>query len=335
MKDYRKPEHRQEYFEKLYVMNLEHKIMPGLVYLYLPKLAEVYGWDAEQKLWFAFLNGMTQNPITSLRLFRMLPQCPPAGATLLRFSEQFNDNWETLSFDTDRRYQKKETVDAIKAYAKAVDHFGSQEAMLSKASYADLWSRVRGMYHSFGRLGAFSYLEYVKIMGFGADCDNLLFEDKSGSRSHRNGMLFYIGRDDLVWDKRLDNGQDGNYDDFKKMCTWLSSIADDRIGRLKQVYPELEDISNFTFESNLCTFKNHFFGRRYPGVYADMAQDRIEWYNSRGLTEYTRVFEDIREANLPGWLRRECNTAKGSVKVLADLFKNTGRPYRGEFFLGD
>ena len=50
-KDYRLPENRKEYFNKLYALNLNHGIMPGLVYLYLPALAEKYGWDHEQKLW--------------------------------------------------------------------------------------------------------------------------------------------------------------------------------------------------------------------------------------------------------------------------------------------
>jgi hypothetical protein len=334
MIDYRFKEYREEYFSALYKMNLEYGVMPGLVYLYMPALAKANGWGADEKLWFAFLNGLTQNPITSLRMFQRLSECPPAGAPLKGFEEWFNANWETLQFDTDRRYQKKDTLVAIKAYAKAVEHFGSQEAMLRKDTpYCDLWSRVRGMYSSFGRLSAFSYLEYVNIMGFGNDCDDLIFSDKSGSKSHRNGMLFLIGKDDLVWDKRLDNGQDGNYNNFKMMCGFLAASADVHIEKFKALNPEVPNVGRFTFESNLCTFKNHFFGRRYPGVYADMAQDRIEWADERGLQEHTQVFKGMREALLPEWLRRECSPAKFNVKSAASLFPETGAPYRAEYFL--
>ena len=42
MTDYRLPEHRQDYFTRLYALNLEHGIMPGLVYLYMPALAARY-----------------------------------------------------------------------------------------------------------------------------------------------------------------------------------------------------------------------------------------------------------------------------------------------------
>lgn len=336
MKDYRQPEHRREYFSALYRLNLEHGIMPGLVYLYMPALAERYGWDAEQRLWFAFLNGLTQNPITSLRMFNQLPECPPAGATLTRFDEWFNREWETLQFDTDRRYQKKDTVPAIKAYAALVDEFGSQEGMLANRDYSQLWELVRGRYYSFGRLSSFSYLEYVHLNGFGTDCADLLFEDKSGSKSHRNGMLFLIGKDELVWDKRLMNGQDGAYNNFKPMCRWLAGEADAYLHEFEQANPEVPNVGRFTLESNLCTFKNHFFGRRYPGVYADMAWERILWADERGQQATTEIFKEIRAAKLQPWLRWESEPKTSSVfglKWRGALFPNTGVPFRGEYFL--
>lgn len=330
MTDYRLPQNRDAYFSALYKMNLERGVMPGLVYLYMPALAKANRWNAEDKLWFAFLNGLTQNPITSLRMFRRLDECPPAGAPLKGFEAWFNENWETLQFDTDRRYQKKDTLPAIRRYAELVEQHGSQEQMLT-GTYADLWKRVRNEYYSFGRLSSFSYLEYVYIMGFGADCDDLIFSDKSGSKSHRNGMLFLIGKDDLVWDKRLPNGQDGNYNNFKVMCAFLSAGADTYIDAFKAANPAVPNVGRFTLESNLCTFKNHFFGRRYPGVYADMAQDRIEWADERGQQEHTAVFKDMREALLPEWLRRECQTNRPQKP--GALFPETGVPYRAEFFL--
>ena len=333
MIDYRLPENRAVYFDKLYKLNLEYGIMPGLVYLYMPELARRYDWDAEQKLWFAFLNGLTQNPITSLRLFDQLPAVPPAGAALSRFTDWFNAEWDTLQFDTDRRYQKRDTVEAIKTYAKLVEEFGSQEAMLTDKPYSELWDLVRNRYYSFGRLSSFSYLEYVYLNGFGADCDDLLFADKSGSKSHRNGMFFLLGFDHLVWDKRLDNGQDGNYNDFKKICRWLTAESDKYIEYFHMRHPELPNVGKFTMESNLCTFKNHFFGRRYPGVYADMAQERIEWADARDQSAYTEVFKDMRAQLLPEWLRAECETDRFTIKVNAAEFPAVGSPYRAEYFL--
>ena len=327
--DYRLSENRKTYFDKLYNLNLQTGIMPGLVYLYMPALAQKYGWNNEQKLWFAFLNGMTQNPITSLRMFNQLPECPPAGATLSKFDAWFNLDWERLQFDVDRRYQKRDTLESIKTYAKLVDEHGSQEEMLTEKSYSELWKLVRNSYYSFGRLSSFSYLEYVHLNGFGAECDDLVFGDKDGSKSHRNGMMFLFGYDHMVWDKRADNGFDGSYD-MQKIVPWLNDQAMRYLDEFKTKHPH-KNIGMFTLESNLCTFKNHFFGRRYPGVYADMAWERIEWAESRGVD--CKVFREMREEHLPEWLRWECESKPMTLKEKAAIFPKTGFPFRGEYFL--
>jgi len=333
MTDYRLPEHRAEYFSALYKMNLEHGVMPGLVYLYMPKLAEHYGWGPEERLWFATINGFTQNPITSLRIFQQLPECPPAGATLAKFETWFNDNWATLQFDTDRVKNKRNTVAGVRSYADLVAANGSQAALWATGQpYEQIWAKARGV-HSFGRLSAFSYLEYVRIMGYGADCDDLMFEDKEGSKSHRNGALFLQGLDHMVWDKRAGNGFDGNYEQFDRMCSLLASRAAQFLGDFRDRHPEVEHVGNFTLESQYCQFKNGFFRRRFPGVYADMAQERIEWYDLRGMGEHTEVFKDIRAAHLPDWLRAECEPKPIPKAIKAAKFHATGAPFRWEYFL--
>ncbi len=327
MIDYRQPEYRRELFTNLYAFNLENRIMPGLVYLYMPELKKSLQWDDESALWFAFLNGMTQNPITSLRMFRELDHVPVSKAELSTFSDWFNSSWDTLQFDTDRRYGKKETVKAIASYARLVSEHGGFQSMLWAlgTSYTELWSRASSIY-SFGRLSCFSYLEYVKIMGFGADCDDLMFEDKSGSKSHRNGMLMLLGMDHLVNDKRAVKPHDGNYPDFNKMCSYLHKEADQYLYDFQQNLPH-PDASRFTLESNLCTFKNMFFGRRYPGVYADMAWDRIVWAEDKGQHEHTAPFRAIRE-QLPISLRAECDTKPMRLVDKAKLFPETGHLLR-------
>lgn len=328
-KDYRLKENREEYFTALYRMNLDHGVMPGLVYLYMPELARRLNWDMEQKLWFAFLNGNTQNPITSLRIMRRFPEVPYNSVMCSEIEQWFNDNWTTLSYDQDRRHQKADTPKAISCYAKLVYETRSQEKLLS-GTFSELWKLVTNGFHSFGRLAAFSYLEYVRIMGAGAECDNLFLEDKSGSKSHRNGMLFLIGRDDLVWDKRQPNSHDGNYDNFKSMCNWLQNRASDYLATSGINH---RDAGFFTFESQCCQFKNGFFRRRYPGVYADMAWDRIKWYEDRDMGELTKIFREMREDCLPEWLREECEGKVIDRKVKAAQFADTGVPFRAEHFM--
>ena len=84
----------------------------------------------------------------------------------------------------------------------------------------------------------------------------------------------------------------------------------------------------------MCTFKNHFFGRRYPGVYADMAWERILWAEDHGQAETAKIFRRIREERLPEWLRWECEAKGGpGLKARGALFPDTGVPFRGEHFL--
>ena len=73
MTDFRLPEHRREVFFAAYEFHLRYKTMPGLVYGYFPYLAEKLQWTMEDKLWFAFLNGNTQNPSTSWIIFNKFP----------------------------------------------------------------------------------------------------------------------------------------------------------------------------------------------------------------------------------------------------------------------
>ena len=153
-----------------------------------------------------------------------------------------------------------------------------------------------------------------------------MFEDFDGSRSHRNGALFLQGMDHLVFDKRADNGFDGKYANFIGMCGWLSAKSDEF---LKTV--DHPDANYLTLESQYCQFKNGFFKRRYPGVYADMAWDRIKWYDERGLSELTTIFKDIRSECLPEWLREECDHKPPPRARKAAQFAETGFPYRGEY----
>ena len=148
MIDYRDKSDRTHYFHALYDVTLKHGIMPGLVYLYMPALKHARNWDAEQALWFAFLNGMTQNPLTSLLLMEQLPSCPSPKDDISAFETWFNAQWPNLFFDTDRLKNKRNTVPAIRSYAALVDQHGSQEAMLTNKSYPELWDLVSNNYYS-------------------------------------------------------------------------------------------------------------------------------------------------------------------------------------------
>lgn len=334
MTDYRLRENRPTYFNGLYATHLRYRVHPGLVYFYLPGLVKRLGLDEEGALWLALLNGITQNPITTLRMFQQLDHCPEPGEDLSAFDAWFNEEWARLSFDTDRQKNKRLTLDAIRSYAALADAAGSQMNLYAVRSYREAWE-VAGRVVSFGRLSAFSYLEYVHLLGLGPESDDLFFGDLQGSRSHRNGMFFLHGHDHLVWDKRMPNGCSGRYRDLPGIAAEMSRHSDTFLEGFRAARPDLPDVGYNTYESALCAFKNSFFGRRYPGVYADMGWDRIAWYQERGMEEVTRPFQEMRAEVLPDWLRIETEDRPVARPVRAKMFQETGMPFRGEHFLGE
>ena len=326
--DYRLSENRREYFSALYKLNLEYKVHPGLVYLYIPELRKRLGWSEEDSLWFATINGHTQNPITSLRIFNKIPTLPKTDNEWSNFQEWFDSEWVNLSYDADRRKQKKDTIKGLRSYVQLVGS-GTQKNLWVNKTYEQCWETANSI-HSFGRLSTFSYLEYVRIVCNSPECTTLMFDDFDGSRSHRNGMLFLLGMDNHVFDKRQVNGHSGKYIDFKGMCNMLETEAEKFLSDFSEV-AESGHRGKFTFESCLCQFKNGFFGRRYPGVYADMGWDRIKWYEDRGFTSETSLFREIREECLPEWLREECEDPVILRKKKATKFVDEGIPHRFEF----
>ena len=328
MTDYRLKPNRRAYFNALYVSTLEHRVHPGLVYIHLTGLVRLHRLDEEDALWLAFLNGITQNPITTWRMFEHLPECTYSETRIVAFAEWFNAEWATLAFDTDRLKNKRLTVNAIEGYVRLVKEAGSQRALFEGKTYAEAYNTISAGVPGFGRLSTFSYLEYVHLLGLGPASDDLFFGDREGSRSHRNGMLFLHGLDELVWDKRLPNGCTGRYRDLPGMARQMAARADQILLDFKH-----PDAGYNTFESCLCAFKNSFFARRYPGVYADMGWDRVTWYREHGLEEVTRPFVEMREEHLPDWLRIETEARPLPRPERARMFAETGVPFRAQHFL--
>mgnify|MGYP006883059681 CR=1 FL=1 len=349
--DYRLPEHRREVFFAAYEFHLRYKGMPGFVYGYFPELAKRLYWTQEDKLWFAFLNGCTQNPSTTMTIFERFPSI--ADLDIDEFNEWYfsitNSGkmvWQALIIDMDRRHFRNKIGLAIKAYQDNLNGMSQVEFFKQFTNTGDkfknfrqLWNAVfkgkgiNSKFYSFGRLSSFSYIEYLWIMGLDIDCDSFFSEDYKGSSSHRNGMCKVLGRDDL--DEHRTNPL------FEKKVTILHTkeviaMLDDEMEKL---YEEAKfrfaldtdiigDVSRFTIESQLCNYKSWFRkSRRYPNVYVDMGYDRL--MKSEAQPEFDtdmQIFWDIRKDLLPAELRAESDYGNvGVSSYKQNLYRTTGR----------
>jgi amino acid-DNA transferase-like protein len=330
--DFRKPEYRPEVFLRFYEFHCRYASHPGCIYFVLPFLFKKYGWDVEQRLWFAFINGNTQNPVTSKIIF---DECPDfSSVDLARLDSWFNAQWAVLAFDTDRRHHKQEFIRAVTTYKglcgdSQAEYFATFMGGTDPyANFRSAWQEVRDKFHSFGRLSAFSYLEYLRVMRVGEiDCDQLFLDDMKGSKSHRNGLAIVLGRDDLDWHDS-NPAFDGKY--TPETLAWLKEEGARLLAEAKERMkgkPYFRDVSYFTLESALCTYKSwHRPNRRYPNVYADMFHDRIKKAESHWPARDFSEFWDARREYLPQHLRLEDNCADAGVKpAKQNHYRETGQ----------
>lgn len=328
--DFRHPQLRRETFLRFYEFHVKHRAHPGAVYYLMPYLARARDWDDEQRLWFAFINGNTQNPVTSWLIMRRFPTLQATGIGAL--DQWFAAEYRRLDFDTDRRHHKRAFPACVEAYRRLTG--GRQAAYFARhmtvtdprGSFEALWQEVMQRFPYFGRLSTFSYLEYLRIMGLPLECSTLFLDDRSGSRSHRNGLCKVLGRDDLDWHDS-NPGFDGHY--APDVLDWLEAegrqLLEEATGRMAGK-PYAADVGYFTLESALCTYKSwHRPNRRYPNVYNDMGRDRIE-RAERQWGERLELFWQARAERLPTHLRVEANPADpGCCPAKQNHYRETGQ----------
>jgi len=319
--DFRLPQYRREVFHRFYQFHLEHRAHPGCVYYLLPYLDNEFAWSAEDALWFAFLNGCTQHPPTSLLIHERFPYHNTYG-----LAEWFNTNFRRLGWDSDRRHWKSKFLECVRRYQHLVGPEQADFFEPLRGDYEAAWAKVRNEFYSFGRLSAFSYLEYLSIFGYGWEPNDLLLDDIAGSRSHRNGLAKVLGRDDLDWHES-NPAFDGKY--APGVLDWMAEEVQGLLveARLRSANkPWLRDTNLFTLESTLCTFKSWFRpNRRYPNCYNDMLRDRLVRTAADWSDEATEVFWKAREDMLPGFLRIEDNPDDVGLRPLKqNWFRQTG-----------
>jgi hypothetical protein len=330
--DWRKPEHRREAFHDSYTHSLKFSLFPGCVYFLIPFLRERYEWDQEQALWFAFLNGNTQHPLTSLMLHRRGSRPEEVGGVL----DFYYAHRESLGWDTDRRYHRRSFESAALGYLHALD--GRTQADFWQEASEDGWQgvwRAATSIPTFGRLSAWSLCDYLHICGVDCQPDDLMLEDQAGSRSHRNGLCLIAGLD--VYDWHASNPSfNGHYP--KRLLEHLAAFGEELLTEARERAagkPWARDVSYLTLESALCTYKSwHRPNRRYPGVYADMLFERIRDTQRAFPEEPLDVFWEARQAKLPRYLRLEdCPGDPGLSAVKQNHYRLTGEvPVLGREF---
>lgn len=304
--DFRLPQYRREVFLRFYEYHIKYKGHAGAVYYAFPYIFEQMNMTTEEKYWFCFINGCSQNVITTYIIFTHFPSLQELN--LEQLLDWFYHNYKRFGWDTDRRYFKNSFIEDVKHY-KALLNGNTQEHYFNTicntdnpyTNFDNLWEVVLKQYKHFGRLSTFSYIEYLKIAGLNVDCSQLFLDDIKGSKSHRNALCKVLGRDDLDWHKE-------NQPEYTpELIEWLTKEGEQLLKEAKQRIND-PDVSYFTLETTLCCFKGWFrVNRRYPNVYNDMFLDRIKYAEANWPELDLTIFRKSRVKYLPNYLRIEDN----------------------------
>lgn len=332
MSDWRLPENHREAFQRSYTHSLRNRNFPGMVYSMMPALAEHFDLDEDGRAWLTWLNGNTQNVVTSMMLLEVAPR-PQDWVKAVDF---WNEHFKQLEWDVDRRHQKS-------AFGKATEDwfidYGQEPAQgwlrAAEKGWKATWDYSIGQPYM-GRISAWSMYEYARIL-LGPRIPDVgsWFLEEGSSRSHRNSLCFLSGYEDAWgWDREqaeipflLDL-----FPALEKLAEELLEEAETRneinTGHLfpGTIITEPDpNVMRLTLESALCTYKSwHKPNRRYPNVYADMMYQRIKKAEAR-MGRPLDLLWQIRRETLDVRLRLEDNPGDpGLHPIKQNWYRETG-----------
>lgn len=224
--------------------------------------------NKEQKLWIAWIYGTTYYLPTVWVIWNEFPDMELVGLERLR--EWNNNNYKRLRYQTDTKWNKGHLPAQFESYRNWVGNKTQQEAFRTfldgspRENFDRLWVEIKEKFHKFGRYSTWFYMQALKqTCGLELEPGNLMLNDHSGSRSHRNGLVMALGFDEW-YDKKLSENE----------VLLLEREASSILEEVKQEHPNTDF---YDMETVLCSFKKLFRVKqgRYLGYYLDRQAEEI------------------------------------------------------------
>lgn len=268
--DYRRLEERSEGFLQFYAASVASGDCDPALWL-ISYLNERYEYSIEERLWFSWLYH-TYNLPTAFVYKNEFPD--EELASVERFTGWNNENYQRLRYQTDTKWSKGHLPAMYQSYTDWVGA-SSQEAKFEaicngdpESNFEALWDIVKGQWYKFGRYTAFFYLQTLKhTCGVNIDCPSLLLSDYSGSKSHRNGLCYALGKDNWVNEKLT-----------AKEYQYLEDAGRGLLLEAQRRWPMLaSQFDNFSMETALCAYKKLWRVKRgrYVGYYLDRQSEEV------------------------------------------------------------
>lgn len=268
----------RETFIRWYSWSLEYKDCDPAVWC-TNYLNNRFEHNDEQRLWFCWLYGNTYHLPTAWILMNEFPDFELA--TVDRITEWNSRNYTRLRYQTDTKWNKGHLPSMFESYKRFVGDISQREKFeqmyegVETENFTNIWNSVKENLYKFGRYSTWFYIQHLKhTSDIRVQPTSLMLNDYSGSKSHRNGLLYALGQDDKINTKLT-----------KAEYEYLEKEASSILEETKCRFPELiNDIDFFTMETCLCSFKKLFrvSRGRYLGYYLDRQSEEIQQVEKDG-----------------------------------------------------
>lgn len=275
-----------------------------------------FEYNTEQRLWLIWLYGTTYYWPTAYVIWNEFPDMELVGVD--RLEKWNNENYSRLRYQTDTKWNKGHLPAQFVSYKEWVGDRSQREAFEPHIvddpiqTFYNLWD-VTNSWHKFGRYSSWFYLQTIKqCTDINLDVDSLWLHDYSGSRSHRNGLCYAVGKEEWK-DKKLDETQ----------LNFLNEEAKEILTEVKNRFPEISAKADyFAMETALCSYKKLFRKRdgRYLGYYLDRQAGEIKKVEGDGWVgiDWTPMWNAREETCLEDYLKGSINKNK------MEIFLDTG-----------
>lgn len=281
----------------------------------LEYVANRFELNIEQRYWLAFLFATCYCSPTVYYIYNEFPDYENVDDR--RLQKWWDANKSKTVFQTDRLKVKSfnEFLPMFISYNKIVGHSQQKtfENLIVKdpqQSYDNIYNFANN-FHYMGRFTLFIYLECMKYLTkIPIEITNLELKE---AESSRNGLCYAVARDDLVVHK---NNKKLTKEDFGILEEHLHNL----VSELKTQNPD-ENISYWSVETSLCSYKKMYWNTRYLGYYIDRLMVeilKIEKLVTEGVD--WSVMWDFRKEYFPKEWLGEFNNWNGIRKQLFGIY---------------
>ena len=267
--DYRLKENRLKAFLRWYAWSLKYKDCDPPIWM-LNYLFDRFEHNIEQKLWISWIYGTTYHLPTAWIIWNEFPDFELVDLKRLK---QWNDkNYHRLRYQTDTKYNKGYLPQQFESYKEWIGTKSQRAKFKHFNSFDSLWHNIKNNLYKFGRYSTWFYMQTLyECCGINFVPDDLKLNDYGGSKSHRNGLCYALGKDQWI-NAKLNQSQ----------IEYLETKAKQILNIISTKY-KLKN-NPYKLETALCSFKKIFRAKqgRYLGYYLDRQAMEISMVEKDG-----------------------------------------------------